>query len=115
MGGLSLTKVCIRSPEQNPHTHTKITLQIQVGDVAPFAVSLSSIYKALDLTPFPYKLALGILICDPSIQEVKAEISVLQSHPIWLYDEFKANLDCLKKTNKRSLKATGHRQVIEGL
>lgn len=47
----------------NTHTHTKITLQIQVCDVAPFAVSLSSIYKALDLTPFPHKPAVGIHIC----------------------------------------------------
>lgn len=105
MGGLSLTKVCIQSPEQNQHTHTqpKITFRIQVGDVTPFAVSLSSIYKALDLTPFPHKPAVGIHICNPSIQEVMAEISVPQSHP-WLHDEFKANLDymttCLKKQTK---------------
>lgn len=87
----------------NTHTQPKITFRIQVGDVTPFAVSLSSIYKALDLTPFPHKPVVGIHICNPSIQEVMAEISVPQSHP-WLHDEFKANLDymttCLKKQTK---------------
>lgn len=44
-----------------------------------------------------------IHICNLSIQEVKAEISVLQSHP-WLHDEFKANLDCMTTCLKKQTK-----------
>lgn len=65
-------------PYTHPHTYQKNSSNSQVGDVAPSAVSLTSTYKALKRSLFPHKDAVVMHACNPSTQEAKAGISVLQ-------------------------------------